>query len=89
MVGGVVVQSHFIVKPNLVLRLGWGFDNSKKSFFDWGLFCRGLFVKAFIGEAFLKRTFLRRPFCREDFLVLSRSWHLLLASNNCHRLTHP
>ena len=21
------VQSHFIVKPNLVLRLGWGFDN--------------------------------------------------------------
>ena len=24
-VGGV--QSHFIVKPNLVLRLGWGFDN--------------------------------------------------------------
>ena len=26
-VGGVVVQSHFIVKPNLLLRLGWGFDN--------------------------------------------------------------
>ena len=30
-VGGVgwggVVQSHFIVKPNIVLRLGWGFDN--------------------------------------------------------------
>ena len=26
---GWVVQSHFIVKPNLVLRLGWGFDNSK------------------------------------------------------------
>ena len=24
--GWVVVQSHFIVKPNLVLRLGWGFD---------------------------------------------------------------
>ena len=23
------VQSHFIVKPNLVLRLGWGFDNEK------------------------------------------------------------
>ena len=22
-----MVQSHFIVKPNLVLRLGWGFDN--------------------------------------------------------------
>ena len=21
------MQSHFIVKPNLVLRLGWGFDN--------------------------------------------------------------
>ena len=30
-VGGVVVQSHFIVKPNLVLRLGWGFDNSANS----------------------------------------------------------
>ena len=32
-VGGVggwggVVQGHFIVKPNHVLRLGWGFDNS-------------------------------------------------------------
>ena len=28
-VGGVGwgVQSHYIVKPNLVLRLGWGFDN--------------------------------------------------------------
>ena len=25
-----MVQSHFIVKPNLVLRLGWGFDNEKK-----------------------------------------------------------
>ena len=25
--GGGVVHSHFIVKPNLVLRLGWGFDN--------------------------------------------------------------
>ena len=24
---GGVVQSGFIVKPNLVLRLGWGFDN--------------------------------------------------------------
>ena len=24
---GGVVQSHFIVKANLVLRLGWGFDN--------------------------------------------------------------
>ena len=23
------MQSHFIVKPNLVLRLGWGFDNMK------------------------------------------------------------
>ena len=23
----MVVHSHFIVKPNLVLRLGWGFDN--------------------------------------------------------------
>ena len=23
----VGVQSHFVVKPNLVLRLGWGFDN--------------------------------------------------------------
>ena len=22
------VHSHFIVKPNLVLRLGWGFDNT-------------------------------------------------------------
>ena len=21
-----MVQSHFVVKPNLVLRLGWGFD---------------------------------------------------------------
>ena len=25
--GGWGVQSHFQVKPNLVLRLGWGFDN--------------------------------------------------------------
>ena len=25
----VVVQSHFMVKPNLVLRLGWGFDNTQ------------------------------------------------------------
>ena len=24
----VGVQSHFMVKPNLVLRLGWGFDNN-------------------------------------------------------------
>ena len=23
------MQSHFLVKPNLVLRLGWGFDNMK------------------------------------------------------------
>ena len=22
------LQSHFVVKPNIVLRLGWGFDNS-------------------------------------------------------------
>ena len=29
-VGGVV-QSHFIVRPNLVLRLGWGFDNIEAS----------------------------------------------------------
>ena len=28
------VQSHFIVKPNLVLRLGWGFDN-KSLFYFW------------------------------------------------------
>ena len=27
-VGGWCLQSHFIVKPYLVLRLGWGFDNS-------------------------------------------------------------
>ena len=27
---GGVVQSHFIVKPNLVLRLGCGFDNFPK-----------------------------------------------------------
>ena len=29
-VGGVGcgVHSHYIVKPNLVLRLGWGFDNT-------------------------------------------------------------
>ena len=27
-----MVQSHFIVKPNLVLRLGWGFDNSLELF---------------------------------------------------------
>ena len=26
MVGWWGLQSHFIVKPNLVLRLGWGFD---------------------------------------------------------------
>ena len=28
--GGVgwCLQSHFIVKPNLVLRLGWGFDKN-------------------------------------------------------------
>ena len=26
---GGVVQSHFIIKPNLVLRLGWGFDNKE------------------------------------------------------------
>ena len=26
-VGGWGVHSHYIVKPNLVLRLGWGFDN--------------------------------------------------------------
>ena len=26
---GWVVQSHCIVKPNLVVRLGWGFDNVK------------------------------------------------------------
>ena len=27
-VGGVGgLHSHYIVKPNLVLRLGWGFDN--------------------------------------------------------------
>ena len=26
--GGWGLQSHFRVKPNLVLRLGWGFDNS-------------------------------------------------------------
>ena len=25
--GGWGLQSYFIVKPNLVLRLGWGFDN--------------------------------------------------------------
>ena len=25
--GGWGLQSHFIVKSNLVLRLGWGFDN--------------------------------------------------------------
>ena len=25
--GWVGVQSHFMVKPNLVLRLGWRFDN--------------------------------------------------------------
>ena len=37
-VGGVV-QSHFIVKPNLVLRLGWGFDN--KMIFFWGNFNMG------------------------------------------------
>ena len=30
-VGGVV-QSHFIVRPNLLLRLGWGFDNSGSIF---------------------------------------------------------
>ena len=30
-VGGL--QSHFIVKPNLVLRLGWGFDNGPKEIF--------------------------------------------------------
>ena len=26
-----MVQSHFIVKPNLVLRLGWGFDKISKA----------------------------------------------------------
>ena len=26
-----VVQSHFMVKPNLVMRLGWDFDNSPKN----------------------------------------------------------
>ena len=37
------VQSHFVVKPNLVLRLGWGFDNTgilhathTEIFFWWG-----------------------------------------------------
>ena len=27
--GGWVVHSHYIVKPNLVLKLDWGFDNKK------------------------------------------------------------
>ena len=32
-VGGVGwgVHSHYIVRPNLVLRLGWGFDNIEAS----------------------------------------------------------
>ena len=38
----VVVQSHFIVKPNLVLRLGWGFDKNSNDIIspknDWS-FC--------------------------------------------------
>ena len=28
------LQSHFIVKPNLVLRLGWGFDNYLQSYIN-------------------------------------------------------
>ena len=30
--GGWGLQSHFIVKPNLVLRLRWGFDNCDISY---------------------------------------------------------
>ena len=28
--GGWGVRSHYIVKPNLVLRLGWGFDKNNE-----------------------------------------------------------
>ena len=31
MVGGWGVQSHFVVKPNLVLMLDWGFDNYEEA----------------------------------------------------------
>ena len=30
--GGWGLQSHFRVKPNHLLRLGWGFDNSKSEY---------------------------------------------------------
>ena len=33
-VGWGGLHSHYIVKPNLVLRLGWGFDNLKSLFVD-------------------------------------------------------
>ena len=39
---GGVVQSHFIVKPNHVLRLGWGFDNFQNEALNSLLKCKAL-----------------------------------------------
>ena len=60
------MQSHFRVKPNLVLRLGWGFDNNKdlSTFYEdtWqikrhklGVWCK-LFVSKLSARSIIHNT---------------------------------
>ena len=44
-----MVQSHFIVKPNLVLRLGWGFDNKDTFLFVGGYEGHTQFLQGCVG----------------------------------------
>ena len=69
MVVGWGVHSHYIVKPNLMMTLGWGFDNTLKQAvaelgqaqLQLGLGCTSMINKKYMARSLVSLRPLRRP----------------------------
>ena len=59
--------SHYIVKPNLVLRLGWGFDDNLVLSLGWGF---DNFILKVIKSKICPCTYILNTLCIKGYIIM-------------------